>query len=234
MTIQNKERFLNTIANKLNRPRYKNDITKPVWKNNPQWEVLRGATKEDLIHVLQEQCTIIHTSFKMTNKTDLPKALYETIEEYGGKSIITAKDERNKRYELISFYESLSQNDINVHVWDSEKGQGNVTFAEQANIGITFSDITLAESGTVTLFNDKNNSRTISLLPKNYIAIIPKETIVPRMSYATKIIHDQHKQGINIASSVSFITGPSNSADIELNLVVGVHGPVKATYIVVE
>ena len=135
---------------------------------------------------------------------------------------------------MSSFFDKLVSDHIDVREWDEKYGEENVHFAEKANIGITFSDITLAESGTVTLLNDKNNSRTISLLPSHYIAIIPKETIVPRMSHATRIIHERNKNGEIIPSCVSFITGPSNSADIELNLVVGVHGPVKATYIVIE
>jgi L-lactate dehydrogenase complex protein LldG len=54
------------------------------------------------------------------------------------------------------------------------------------------------------------------------------------MTQATKRIHELNSQGQDIASCVSFISGPSNSADIEMNLIVGVHGPVKATYIVVD
>lgn len=230
--IKNRESFLKNIADQLNRPRIKTEITKPVWTKQPQWEVFHELSKSELIDVLEEQCKVIHTTFKRGTKQDLPEILRKTIIEYGGGPIITAKDERNREYDLDTLYEELSSEMI--WEWSESKGTENVYFTEQANIGITFSDITLAESGTVTLLNDKHNSRTISLLPTHYIAIIPKETIVPRMSYATRIIHKKNKSGEVIPSCVSFITGPSNSADIELNLVVGVHGPVKATYIVVE
>jgi L-lactate dehydrogenase complex protein LldG len=51
------------------------------------------------------------------------------------------------------------------------------------------------------------------------------------MTQAARVMR---KKGDGISSCVNFITGPSNSAVIEMNLVVGVHGPVHAAYIVIE
>jgi len=54
------------------------------------------------------------------------------------------------------------------------------------------------------------------------------------MTQAAERIHQENIEGNSVSSCVSFVTGPSNSADIEMKLIVGVHGPVAATYIVVK
>lgn len=234
MSIQNRDTFLDKLANNLGRPRMTEGVVRPTWSLSPQWDVYKDYSQDELVEVLEKQCKVIHTHFKRTNQDGLSKMLKEVIQAHEGQKVIAANDHRNMKFGLNTIYEELQNSGVDVRLWDATIGKENQMFAEEADVGITFSDITLAESGTVTLFNDKDNGRSISLLPRVHVVIIPKSTIVPRMTQAVKQIHDASQQGREVTSCVSFISGPSNSADIEMNLIVGVHGPVEATYIVVD
>lgn len=234
-TIHNRDKFLNQIAGRLGRPRNSSPVERPTWKFQPQYEVLKDATQDDLLEVLKEQCKKIHTSLYVTDRKDLSSVLNEVVSGFGGGPIVTWKDERFSMWGLDALLkkEWPTQN-IEVYEWNHSKGQQNIAKAEKANVGITISEITLAESGTVVLFSDENKGRTVSFLPATYIALIPKSTLVPRITQASQKMREIHKKTGHVASCINFITGPSNSADIELNLVVGVHGPVKASYIVIN
>ena len=234
MDIDNRNNFLNNLARNLGRSRRTKDVERPKWSLSPQWDVYKDYTQDELVDVLAEQCKVIHTNFKRTTFAKLPTVLTETVQGHAGDSIIASNDSRIDEYGLNEIYVKWREDGIDIRLWDETIGKENQIFAEKADIGITFSETTLAESGTVTLFNDKNNGRTISLLPRVHVVIIPKSTIVPRMTQAVKHIHEANQQGDEVSSCVSFISGPSNSADIEMNLIVGVHGPVEATYIVVD
>ncbi|MBS2968128.1 lactate utilization protein C [Metabacillus sp. KIGAM252] len=233
-TIKNKESFLNNIAQNLGRPRRSKGVLRPEWKHRPQDGVLQGLNQDELLEVLKEQCIRIHTTYRETNSLGLYETLKDTVMEYGGGPVITWDDPRFREFGLSSLInDDLPREDVKTHIWDTKLGDENIKKAEEANVGITFSDQTLAESGTVVLFSGSGKGRSVSLLPATYIAIIPKSTLVPRITQTAQKIHMQIQAGEEVASCVNFISGPSNSADIEMNLVVGVHGPIKATYIVV-
>lgn len=186
-TIESREAFLNKIASQLGRARITTPVERPKWKFRPQDNVLKDATQDDLLEVLQEQCKRIHTSLVTTDLKELSSTLNDVISEYGGGPIVTWRDERFSQWGLDRLMKSEwpAQN-IDVFEWDHTKGAENITKAEKANVGITISEITLAESGTVVLFSNENKGRTVSFLPAAYIALIPKSSLVPRMTQAAK------------------------------------------------
>jgi L-lactate dehydrogenase complex protein LldG len=234
-TIHNRKKFINKLAENLGREQRTAGVTRPEWKHQPQWEVFRDLSQDELVDVLKKQCTKIQTDFVGTTSEELVSILKKIVANYGGGPVITWNDKRFAEFGLSGLLnEEWPHEQIEVNVWDPSIGDKNIERAERANVGITFSDQTLAESGTVVLFSDNGKGRSVSLLPTTYIAIIPKSTIVPRITQAADEIHKKINNGEDVASCVNFITGPSNSADIEMNLVVGVHGPIKATYIVVS
>lgn len=231
MAIQNRTEFLAKLSSNLGRQRPEH-VELPNWSIAPQWTVYENLTQDELVNELVEQCVNIHTEVKITSLSELTATLQSILTEWDSKSIIYSNDERFDEYGLSEYL--AGQEKLSIQKWDSDHKQENIDFARTADVGITFSDIALAESGTVVLFNDGLKGRPVSLLPESYIAIIPKSTIVPRLTQAMKTIHELNDRGEQLAPCLNFISGPSNSADIEMNLVVGVHGPIRTTYIIVD
>lgn len=232
--IYNREKFLQRITTKLNRPKPEK-LERPSWSYAPQHEVLKNLSQDELVDVLAKQCEQIHTEVYKTTNESLAVTLQEIVKKESAKSIILSNDNRYEQFGIKHFLQQdLSKNGCHVHEWDPALSRDeNIAIAEKADIGMTFSDITLAESGTVVLFSNAHTGRTVSLLPTTYVAIVPKSTIVPRMTQATAEIHRRVERGEVIPACINFVSGPSNSADIEMNLVVGVHGPVRAYYVIV-
>ncbi|MDN7242120.1 lactate utilization protein C [Planococcus sp. N028] len=226
-TIHNKDAFLNRIADKLGR-KQSEVVALPAWKHQPQWSVFEDASSDDLLAAFCKSSTAKSVFVKETELANLRETLEEVIKKHGGGPIVTTKDARFSEYGLEQLF-----SDPETHIWNAALGRRNVELAKQANIGVIFSDISLAESGTIVQFNDRDIARSVSLLPVVYVAIIPKSTIVPRMTQATQLVHGLVKSGKELSTCINFISGPSNSADIEMDIVIGVHGPVEAVHIVV-
>ena len=64
--------------------------------------------------------------------------------------------------------------------------------------------------------------------------LLRKSTILPRVAQLAEKLHQKAQAGERMPSCINIISGPSSTADIELIKVVGVHGPVKAVYLIIE
>lgn len=95
-----------------------------------------------------------------------------------------------------------------------------------ADIGVSGVDYGLADTGSLVLLARKGQARSVSLLPPVHIAIVRPQQILSGLSDLLPLLRaDANAEGRDLSSAITFITGPSRTADIELTLVVGVHGP---------
>jgi L-lactate dehydrogenase complex protein LldG len=85
------------------------------------------------------------------------------------------------------------------------------------DLGITEADYLLPETGTLVLRSSAERPRAVSLLPRIHLAIVRPEMLRTDMHQVFAEAKDHHY--------LVFISGPSRTADIELTVTLGVHGP---------
>ncbi len=224
--IHNRTGFLAKVSASLGRE-MPTSVKRPTYKNNPQLSVLENCSQDELMAEFKVQAEQNLTKTTITTTKELPAVLADMLQLHGEGSTIIWNDER---YAQLGLTEVLKE----AYVWDRNKGDENTKVANTAKYAVAFSEISMAETATITHFHTPDRGRVFSFLPENYIAIIPKSSIVPRMTQATMMIHEKVEAGEVLSSCINFICGPSNSADIELSKVIGVHGPLRSSYIVVD
>ncbi len=88
-------------------------------------------------------------------------------------------------------------------------------------VGLTGAQGGLADTGTLALVSGPGRGRLASLLPPVHIALLPAQKLYPSLPAFLAA----HPTAATEGSNLVFITGPSRTADIELTLSMGVHGP---------
>jgi L-lactate dehydrogenase complex protein LldG len=86
-------------------------------------------------------------------------------------------------------------------------------------VGVTKAVCGLADTGSIVIVDGAGNPLQGSLLPRTHIAVLYRSDILPSLPAALTlpIVYE--------AGSAVVITGPSRTADIEMSLTIGMHGP---------
>jgi L-lactate dehydrogenase complex protein LldG len=100
-------------------------------------------------------------------------------------------------------------------------------------VGISWAAFAIAETGAIVEFATDDAMRLVTSLPLVHICLVRASDLVATLKEAAAPIRDFYNEN-PLNATVSFISGPSRTADIEMRLILGVHGPAETHVIVVN
>jgi L-lactate dehydrogenase complex protein LldG len=104
-----------------------------------------------------------------------------------------------------------------------------------ADLGVTGVDLAVAETGSLIVVSGRGRPRSTSLLPPFHVAVFDRTVLVESLAHVGVFLEAWHAEGAPADGGViNVITGPSRTADIELTLTRGVHGPKEVHAVFVE
>ena len=160
-----------------------------------------------------------------TNTVGIQAALDELLTGRSVKSIMVNVADLPE--EMVAGH--LQARGYQIHLWTDPDCE-NVVF--QCDAGITDCRYGLADTGAIMVWSDPGFGRSTTLTIPLHIVLVPAVRIVADMIDA--LPHVLRDTGGRMASNVVIINGPSKTADIEMNLVTGVHGPKYLCAIVID
>ena len=106
----------------------------------------------------------------------------------------------------------------------------------RSEYGITGVDCAVAENGVLVLAEDEGNVRAVSNLPYKHVAVVGLEEMVASAEDAAALVQAASVFGAGriTPTYVSFIAGPSRTADIEFRMAYGMHGPKEVHVILLD
>ena len=119
--------------------------------------------------------------------------------------------------ERLKLREALAAAGVTVKSWDE------ITLDElydDYDCAITDVDFAVAESASLVIKPKRTHGRGLSLVPMYHVAFVERRQLLPDLvDLFAELRLDPDR------SNVILISGPSKTADIEMNVVTGVHGP---------
>lgn len=144
----------------------------------------------------------------------------ESVESVAGHCVVTT-DVAEVLKQIIA--------DLKAQRIASSEDPPNAQEIFEFDVGISNAQAGIAETGTLVLDSARERHRLVSLVPPVHIAIINASSIVETLGDALTLLQKDKE----ISPAITFITGPSRTADIELTMAIGVHGP-RELYVIVN
>lgn len=155
--------------------------------------------------------------------------------EWGDKKSVTAW--KHPLIESLNLTAALGEQGVSIYFTDSEDGEMEDDLSIETReklrqhiidsyIGITSADFCMADTATLVMRTRPGQARSVSLLPLIHVAVIKRAQIIADLKELIALFKwdPVHRQE-GLTNCMTFISGPSKTADIEATMVHGAHGP---------
>lgn len=164
-----------------------------------------SPVEADLIQRFSQELTTLSGEFTLCKTDQLSDRIIEQLQKLEITSILAWDDEHLP----TKLLENIQSAGIQV-VHEFNPG---------IRAGLSGAEAGIAETGTLVLPLEKGKPQYVSLIPEIHFAVINAQDIAGDIYQI--FASDKLKQ----ASMTTLISGPSRTADIEMTLTIGVHGP---------
>jgi L-lactate dehydrogenase complex protein LldG len=142
---------------------------------------------------------------------EVPEKVMQILRERGIDEILAWDDKRLPS----GILDRLADAGIKVDHPASDRLELN----SRVRAGLTGAVAAVAETGSLLLSGGQGRPLTASLLPEIHIALLREQEIYENLAQVLNL------EDVKVSSAAVLISGPSRTADIEMTLTIGVHGP---------
>lgn len=191
--------------------------------------------REKLLDLFMKQAALVNMKVIPVKTGSLAggavrELILQTEPEWGTQKSVIAW--QHPLIEQLDLKEQLAFDNVALFITQSSPAPGLEERQEirshllESYIGITSADFCVAESATLVMRSGPGQPRAVSLVPSVHVAVIKMDQIIQSLSelyFRLKFDPEEKEQGLT--NCMTFISGPSKTADIELVMVHGAHGP---------
>jgi len=249
MDFSDQYRFINNVRKALGRsPGYKSSLQeifsiKTMDESRELYEKIKTRTSAQrqklLSRLIDESKTVNLNVICLKNATSVATSIAGLVREkepeWGSRKSLTAWEhpliEKLKLTEVLAdrnvpvFCSKLRNNKEAVRDRNAEKMRIRKHVID-SYIGVTSADFCIADTATLVMKTRPGQGRLVSLVPSIHIAVIEFKQILGNMKELFILLqHDPKEKSEGLTNCMTFISGPSKTADIEATLVHGAHGP---------
>jgi len=150
------------------------------------------------------------------------------------KSVVTWK---HPLIESLNLPDALADQNVPVYITELKESDADETSREKERervrkhvvdsyIGVTSADFCMAETASLVMRTRPGQARSVSLVPSIHIAVIHLDQIIADLKELYALVQwDPEGSDEGLTNCMTFISGPSKTADVEATMVHGAHGP---------